>query len=193
MKIVIVGHGRSLVGKGLGSTIDSYDLVVRLKGSAGVLGTEDYGKRCDVLCMSTEVVGIGYSFKPEIFWLYPKKGYYDKSVIGTFVGDMGRPVLIPLELCNEWNTKFRQTATHQNISTGLAAILIAAYYLRPESICLAGFDTLIDPGIPFERNNAIPRTGIGLINHDWKKENELLKQMSEQYGFTITTTFVEYV
>jgi hypothetical protein len=187
MKVCIVGHGPSLIGKGLGNTIDSYDLVVRLKGSAGVLGTEDYGHRCDVLCMSTEVTGIGYAYRPEVFWLYPKKGYYDVSVVGTFVGDMGRPVLIPKALCTEWNDQFRKTATHQNISTGLAAILIAAYYMNPETIVLAGFDTLVDPEIPFTRNNLIPRTGVGLINHDWKEENSLLKKMSEQYKFMIAT------
>jgi hypothetical protein len=97
-----------------------------------------------------------------------------------------------LELCNEWNNKFRETATHQNISTGLAAVLIAGYYLAPKSIILAGFDTLIDPEVPFARNDEIPRTGVGFINHDWKKENELLKQMSERYKFTIATIGDDY-
>lgn len=186
MKICIVGHGPSLVGKSLGSTIDSHDLVVRLKGSAGVLGTEDYGKRCDVLCMSTEVTGIGYAFKPEIFWLYPKNGDYDKSVIGTFIGDMGRPVLLPLEMFRSMNKSFREMgATHPNVSTGMAAIITAAVYLSPSQITLAGFDTLIDPSVPFSRNNAIPRTGVGEITHDWAKERVLLDGLAERYNFSI--------
>ena len=186
MKICIVGHGPSLVGKELGSTIDSHDLVVRLKGSAGVIGSKDYGNRCDVLCMSTEVTGIGYAFKPEMFWLYPKKGDYDRSVIGTFVGDIGRAVLLPLELCRVWNNNFREMgATHPNVSTGMAAIIIAANYLSPSQITLAGFDTLIDPSVPFSRNDAIPRTGSGEIPHDWKCERMLLDMVAETYKFSI--------
>lgn len=188
MRICIVGHGPSMVGRNLCSSIDSHDLVVRLKASSGVIGTTDYGKRCDVLCMSTEVVGLGYAFKPEIYWLYPKKGHYDKSTIGTFVGDVGRPVLVPLELMNDWNRRFRDMGgNHPNVSTGMAAIIIAGCFLRPTQITLPGFDTLLDPSVEFSRNNAIPRTGHGVIDHDWKKENELLKQVSEMYGFTIAT------
>jgi hypothetical protein len=186
MNIVIVGHGPSLVGRGAGKTIDSSDLVVRLKGSSGVLGTEDYGKRCDVLCMSTEVTGLAYQIKPEIYWLYPKKGFYDVSQIGTFVGDIGRPVLIPLELSKEWNKKFLSIGgKHPNVSTGLAAVFIAGYYLRPSQINLAGFDTLLDPTVPFTRNDQIPRTGVGVIDHDWETENKLLYAIAGEYNFSI--------
>ena len=188
MNIIIVGHGPSLIGKKLGGVIDSYDLVVRLKGSASVLGTEDYGKRCDVLCMSTEVVGLGYIAKPEVFWLYPKKGDYDRVAIGTFVGGCERPVLLPLGMFRDWNKSFvERGAKHPNVSTGMAAIMIAGIYMSPETIVLAGFDSLVNPEVPFTRNNAIPRTGTGVITHDWEIENVFLKELSESYGFTVST------
>lgn len=188
MKVIIVGHGPSLIGKGLGSVIDNYDLVVRLKGCVSVLGTPDYGSRCDVLCMSTEVLGLAKNTKPEVFWLYPKRGLFNKQDVGMFVAEVGKPVLLPLELCINWNEHFRNMgATHPNVSTGMAAILIAAEYMTPEQITLAGFDTLIDPKVTFTRNDSIPRTGTGVITHDWVKENVLLKQLSERYRFTIAT------
>lgn len=187
MNIIIVGHGPSLIGKKLGSQIDGYDLVVRLKGCSGVLGTEDYGKRADILCMSTEAVNLAFTVNTEGYWLYPKKGRYDTSVIGTFLGDIGRPVLLPLGLMNTWNETFRgMGGKHPNVSTGMAAIIIAAYHMNPSEIILAGFDTLTNPDVPFSRNDAIPRTGVGVIDHDWKKENELLKIVSESLSVRIS-------
>ena len=53
MKIVIVGHGPSLKGQGLGEYIDSFDKVVRLKGCASVVKTPDYGSLTDAVCAST--------------------------------------------------------------------------------------------------------------------------------------------
>ena len=186
MKVIIVGHGPSLVGKGMGSAIDSYDLVVRLKGVNSVMGTDDYGHRCDVLCLSTEVSTLGHTMKPEMFWFYPKKGHYDTCVIGKFAGDVGIPIIVPLELIKGWNKQFLDLGgKHPNVSTGMAAIIIAGHHLRPEKITLAGFDTLVDPKVPFTRNDAIPRTGAGVITHDWETENLLLKQVSEYFGFTV--------
>lgn len=188
MKICIVGHGPSLIGKGLGKQIDSYDLVVRLKAGHSVLGSEDYGSRNDVLCMSTEVCGLGYISKPEVFWLYPKKGDYDRAAIGTFVGGCERPVLLPLGMFNDWNKAFvDRGGKHPNVSTGMAAIMIAGIYMAPETIVLAGFDSLVNPEVPFTRNDSIPRTGTGVINHDWELENVFLKELSEAYGFTVAT------
>jgi len=186
MNIIIVGHGPSLKGKQLGKSIDSFDLVVRLKNSGPVIGTEDYGSRVDVVCMSTEVLGIGQFIKPEMFWLYPKRGTYDTEAVGHFMGKTGVAALVPLELCNSWNEKFRGLgATHYNMSTGMAAVVIASAHLRPTNIILAGFDTLLDPEVPFTRNDDIPRTGVGKIDHDWKKEHELLMAVSDTYNVSL--------
>jgi hypothetical protein len=157
---------------------------VRLKNSGRVLGTEDYGSRQDVFCMSTEVLGINIG-EAEMVWLYPKKSYYNEESVGKFMGK-GIATLLPLDLVNKWNDRFREMGgTHPNVSTGMAAIITAADHLRPETIVLAGFDTLLDPKIPFTRNDDIPRTGIGTISHDWDKEHELLKILSDHYGFNI--------
>jgi len=186
MNIVIVGHGPSLKGKGLGSEIDNFDLVVRLKAAHTVVGSEDYGSRVDVVCMSTEVLGLGAHIKPQMFWLYPKKGTYDKEAVGDFIGRVGVGCVLPLDLVNAWNERFRSLGgKHPNVSTGMAAIIIAAASLAPETIVLAGFDTLTNPDVPFTRNDDIPRTGTGVIDHDWSAENELLKSVSSSYNVSI--------
>lgn len=185
MKIVIVGHGPSLKRAKKGSEIDLFDKVVRLKGSASVLCTEDYGSKVDAICTSTEVMGNFFKFMAPEYWGYPKKGTFDHENAINVITRIERPVMIPLEHCNYWNHQFRQMgAKHPNVSTGMGAILIAIKRWEKDlkEIYLAGFDTLLNPGIQFDRNHDIPRTGVGLYpDHDWEKENQLLKVLENVY------------
>jgi len=180
---MIVGHGPSLKGAGKGSKIDAFDIVVRLK--ACILGNADYGSRVDALCMSTEVIGLAKQ-PAGMYWLYPKRGTYDRQSVGEMVGEVKGAVFLPLELCNRWNAEFRKMGgKHPNVSTGLASIIIAGHHLNPDQIVLAGFDTLLDPSVEFSRNDEIPRTGRGKIDHDWETENKLLKVVADTYKFEL--------
>jgi hypothetical protein len=186
MNICIVGHGPSPKGKSLGQKIDSFDVVVRLKACGPLLETEDYGKRVDALCMSTEVTGLIQQVIAGMYWLYPKKGSYERISIFETIAERGAPFMIPQSLSNYWNNRFRELGgKHPNVSTGLAAIFIAAHYYEPKQIVLVGFDSLVDPKVPFSRNDDVPRTGTGEITHDWETENKLLKELSETYKFEI--------
>jgi len=180
--IAIVGHGPSLKGAGLGSQIDKADKVVRLKGSQTVWGTEDFGSRTDALCASTEVMGLFLKADANEYWAYPKNGAFDHEHAMRVLVKLERPVMIPLLHCSYWNTRFRlMGATHPNVSTGMAAILIAILRWKPKKITLYGFDTMIDPSKVFDRHPEIPRTGVGVINHDWQKEHDLLTVLSNVY------------
>ncbi len=183
MKIVIVGHGPSLKGRGLGCLIDTFDKVVRLKGSGSVLGNKDYGHRVDAVCASTEIMGTFFKIPASEFWAYPKKGTFNPSMVVNVLTRLEKPVMLPLYHCNYWNKRFRQMGVcHDNVSTGMAAILIAIHRWCPKEIVLAGFDTLMNPEVNFDRNMEIPRSGEGSYpNHDWKKENELLTVLSNVY------------
>jgi hypothetical protein len=186
MKIAIVGHGPSPMGKKLGSEIDSHDVVVRLKNCAPLIGTEDYGNRTDALCLSTEVVGLCNKVMSGLYWLYPKKGDFDIGPVMDTIRRTGALFMIAQNLTDYWNDIFRKSgAHHPNVSTGLAAIIMAAHYYEPQQITLIGFDTLLNPKEPFLRNDASPRTGVGVITHDWQKENELLYTLADQYRFQI--------
>lgn len=188
MNIAIIGHGPSMKGQGNGDYIDSFDCVVRMKNCAKTLGTPDYGNRIDALCLSTEVLGLVDHVNAGMFWLYPKTGRYDEAVTFDVVARKGAPFMIPLDLMNFWNNKFREMgANHPGVSTGMASIIIAAHYHEPSQITLGGFDTLLDPTKPFTRNDDIPRTGAGVINHDWEMENDLLKVVSDTYKFTVAS------
>lgn len=187
MKVCVVGHGPSMKGKKLGKKIDSYDKVVRLKGSSSVFGSEDYGMKCNALCASTEVMGVFRRQPADEYWAYPKKGEFSHPVAMKVITEIEKPVMIPLLFSNHWNQRFRMMgADHPNVSTGMAAILFAILRWRPEEIVLAGFDTLVNPDIRFDRNHDIPRTGVGAYpNHDWKLENQLLQILSHIYKVSI--------
>lgn len=187
MKVCVVGHGPSLKGSGLGKKIDGFDKVVRLKGSGSVIGNADYGHLVDALCASTEIMGTFFKVSAPEYWAYPKKGVYNLMAAGETIGRLGKPVMIPLEFCNFWNQRFRQMgAKHPNVSTGMAAILIAIDRWAPQEIILAGFDTMMNPDIEFDRNAEIPRSGDGPYpNHDWPLENQLLTVLGNVYKVEI--------
>ncbi len=187
MKVCVVGHGPSLKGAGLGFRIDGFDKVVRLKGSGRVIGSPDYGSRTDALCASTEIMGTFFKADAVEYWAYPKKGVYNLTQAGDLIGRLERPVMIPLTFCNFWNERFRQMgARHPNVSTGMAAILISIHRWKPREIVLAGFDTLMNPDIEFDRNMEIPRSGDGPYpDHDWKLENQLLTVLRNVYKMEI--------
>ena len=186
MNICIVGHGPSLRLAKKGKEIDAHDVVVRLKGCSKVLGTEDYGSICHHLCASTEIMGTFFDVTCSSFWGYPKKGDYSFDRAVRTIMDLGAPVMIPLKLCNHWNQRFCDMGgKHPNVSTGMAAIIIAAHYYEPKIITLAGFDTLINPKNGFYRNPEIPRSGVGQIDHDWETEHELLNVLADHYKFKL--------
>lgn len=187
MRICIVGHGPSLKGAGRGPKIDSYDKVVRLKGSQTVMWTNDFGSKVDALCSSTEIMGTFFKMEANEYWGYPKNGDFDyKKFMAVFL-KLQKPVMIPLAFVNTWNSRFRQMgATHPNVSTGMGAILIAIHRWKPDVIHLAGFDTMLNPLIEFNRHDGIPRSGFGKYPaHDWVKENELLDVLRETYTVEI--------
>lgn len=187
MEVCVVGHGPSLQGAELGNKIDSYDKVVRLKGSTTVVGTKDFGSKSDALCASTEIMGVFLKSDAEEYWAYPKNGYFDGKNAINVISTLGKPVMIPLNLTNQWNENFRAMGgRHPNFSTGMAAILYSLYRWKPKTVYLAGFDTLMDPKRPFSRHDLVPRSGVGPFpDHDWEMENRLLKVLEEVYDAEI--------
>lgn len=187
MRICIVGHGPSLEGAGKGKEIDSHDRVVRLKGSNTVIDTDDFGRKVDALVASTEIMGTFFKMNAPEYWAYPKKGFYKQQTFLLNIEHLAKPVMIPIGVCNHWNNYFRtMNPCHPNYSTGMAAIIMAIHRWRPKEIVLAGFDTLVDPSVVFKRHSGIPRSGVGpLPGHDWQKENDLLKVLSNLYKVSI--------
>lgn len=183
--MIIVGHGPSLKGAKLGRKIDE-QRVVRLKNCSELLKQkEDYGSRTDVMCSSTEVVHHLPKVKASEYWCYPKKGRYDERLIHSLEMKVSGRVIVALAECEPWNEVFRGLgAKHPNVSTGLAAIIIALELTRPKTLTIAGFDKLLNPETE-GYTSTVPTNfnagGSKDTGHDWAKEKELLKFLA--YSF----------
>jgi hypothetical protein len=115
--VVIVGHGPSLKGSGLGSEIDKFKWVVRLKNCSMLLAeAHDYGRKTDVMCSSTEVLPVIAKVKAKEYWGYPKKGHYSENRVTWLKRHVpsDAKVEIPLESCNLWNAFFREMGANRS-------------------------------------------------------------------------------
>lgn len=188
--LVIVGHGPSLKGAGLGSKIDACDFVVRLKNCSMLLAeSQDFGKRTDALCTSTETLYNLPKLEAGEYWGYPKHGEYSPSRVRQAERHLKAEIKIPLETCRLWNAAFLELGgQHPNVSTGMGALIIALAIKAPKVVYLAGFDNLLAPETegyrctvptPF---NAEGTKGTG---HDWRTENALLPYLATHFQVKI--------
>jgi len=184
--VVIVGHGPSLKGAGLGPKIDGFDCVVRLKNCYMLLAEyADYGRKTDVMCSSTEVLPTIAKVKAKEYWGYPKRGEYNKAAISWLQRNVSGRVRVPLEPCLLWNSAFVELGgQHPNVSTGMGAVIIALHLRRPEVLTLAGFDKVWRPEtegyqstVPTPWNDG----GTKDTGHDWRTERELLGFLATHY------------
>lgn len=185
-RIVIVGHGPSLKTARLGREIDACDKVVRLKNCHMLLAEpHNYGTRTDAICSSTEVLPYLVKVKAGEYWGYPKRGTFNQASVNWLERKVGKSVYIPLELCNFWNCFFLEMGgAHPNVSTGMAALIIALDKWKPDTALLAGFDKVLDPTTegyqctvpsPFN-NNGTQDTG-----HDWATEHRMLPYLCSYF------------
>lgn len=193
MKLCVVGHGPSLEGAGLGHLIDHCDAVLRFKKGWKLTQDyqTDYGKRTDYLCASTEVPGtllVPDDIKAQIkaFVGYPKYGFYNEHAVESMQTALERDIVVPINLCNYWNDRFRKLGgTHPNVSVGMAGLIVLAHELRPQEVVLAGMDAILNPAGGFKRIDTVPRTGAGVFpDHDWWIERALLDALATEYEFT---------
>lgn len=176
MDICIVGHGPSLLNAGLGDEIDKQS-VCRLKGFKH--DPKDYGYRTDYVCASAEAAGT--LDKNISAWVYPKLGRLSRNPgFGLF----------PLEICEKWNDEFKRRVNYsgngplgRNVGTGLAACIIAMEVYEPETLVLAGFDTVLHPETRYQ-SVFNPGTHHDQF-HYWKVEHELLFEVAAQKGVSI--------
>ena len=123
--IVIVGHGPSIVGKGLGPWLDD-QFVVRLK-RAEKPNAKDWGTRTDVICATSHIYR-----QDGMFWWAAKRPQRSDALCRVW--DEAR-----------WLGYFRGFSSLKGPSTGLRAIFCAVEFMVPETIGLAGFDNLLYP------------------------------------------------
>jgi hypothetical protein len=197
--VVVVGHGPSLKGAGLGSEIDKH-FVVRLKNCHMLLAEpKDYGKKTSAMCSSTEVLPTLTKIHAPEYWGYPKKGDYSPRRVKWLKNHVDRhsKVFVPLDVCNEWNQKFCEIGgRHPNLSTGMGAVVIALDRLKPGRVLLAGFDNVINPGVEgYKSTVPTPFNAGGTkdTGHDWLTEHKMLPLLANHYKARIEDLAGRYV
>lgn len=182
--VIIVGHGTSPKGKGWGARIDEHT-VIRLKNPTWQT-KEDYGRRLDYLCSSTETMPamLDYKTVPKQYWAQPKRGKWSEITEARFRERAKAPLLIPLDIYMPWLEKFwtlRKEDT-PNISVGLSAIIFASALLKPDTISLVGFDNLLNPhNMWYDKADR----GRWVTRHEWHVENAMLPMVEAEYGVKV--------
>lgn len=180
--VVVIGHGPSTIGRKLGKVIDSM-VVVRMKNCGSLLEQHaaDYGTRTDYHCATVETFKTARHARtsPKQYWGYPKYGTWTSAAVSHMKKHSNTDVIVPVEVTEYWNDIFRSLdAGHNNISCGMAAVVIALDRLKPTTLWLAGFDNVLDPSLPYE--TLVGRRGAA-CGHDWHTEHELLRIIADHY------------
>jgi len=183
--IIIVGHGTSLRGAGLGSAIDSYDCpIVRFNGFIHCCGVEDMGSRMEYLCTTTKQ--FRFFLKDKVIptrelWIYEPEGKftYDQYKGPFYVADL-----------DEWLDIYkgiRAGLTSRKFCKGLAAIIIAAKRLDISSILLFGFDNLWrGDRRKYATMGRYRNKGVYTSRHDYAAERKIVDIVSKRYGVNIS-------
>jgi len=124
--LVFVGHGRSVVGCGLGAWIDR-QTVVRMK-AAPMPDPVDWGTRTDYVCVRHDM------------WIDTTK---DVEYWAFKVGGQNGPRIrfADYKKWVEWFAGYSgKKPTH-----GLCAVMCAVEFLQPKQIAVIGFDSIMNP------------------------------------------------
>ena len=102
---------------------------------------------------------------------------------------MKKEVMVPLELCNLWNCFFLEIGgQHPNVSTGMAAAIIALDRWQPDTLYLAGFDKVLAPwtdGYQCTVPTAFNNGGKSDTGHDWSTEHRMLAYLCAHFNVRI--------
>ena len=206
MKAIIVGHGPSLLPRELGSKIDTYNKVIRLKRCQETLKHPSiYGSKTDIVCGSWTIGSQLKGVKSPEYWVFLDSRHasvLQKDIEAMIESFLPSDCLIDQELCSTWNkvyfdnrdfypieemTERKKTSDekgHFHMSAGLHAVMYALEYLKPDELTLAGFDNLLSGK---QETWSVTRgpDWKQYPDHNWKAERITLGLMAEKYGVEI--------
>lgn len=194
--IVVVCHGPSLQGGGLGEYIDSFKYVMRLPYLGDWQVPKDYGVRTSFYCAAKGKIAIRIrKDRPEIgYYLWDKHPGF--RVGGRICRQLGIEKFQDVShLIQRWSGKLSETSRkkRRTLSSGTAAILIAANKLR-EPIIALGCDHLKDGKDMMDNYigswvyEGRDLTGAKINKHgahSLDEERKLIDEMSQRYGVSI--------
>lgn len=201
-EVVIVGHGPSTVGAGLGKEIDKFKRIVRLKVVSEKLlsNSQDYGTRRDILCGSWTIREDLHKLKAEEYWIHIDSRHSNLKHY-EITNELTRSIVLP-QVCHEWTKIYLETRTSEwskdklqikspysdtlgtkHMSSGMYSILYACWMLQPTSIALVGFDNVTTGS--FSKSLARPDDFKNYGDHRWDTEKVMLDKISNHFCVNI--------
>jgi hypothetical protein len=178
----MVGHGRSLLGRGMGSRIDQH-VVIRMGMGLELLG-DDYGRRTDFFfTFGEDTCSTGLLYPPGA----PRGVLQAKDSLGRYLDpDVERANDEILKMLDLLHCHGRLWV--RPISSGFNAVVMAAAFLKPETVILAGFDNLW-AGTP-EGSREENALGDERPQHrHYDEEKRMLPLVEERYAVKIRPLF----
>lgn len=216
MRIAIVGHGPSLLQENKGAEIDSHNLVVRLKRSKELLlHPEHYGTQVDCV-VGSFVVGLALKKHWDHcgrFFLFTDTRTQDvtpQEIRGMQTHFFGVECIIDKPLCDYWIDAYRanrktieldprqepkgklsDSQGHLHPSAGTFSIVYVLAHLKPESISLYGFDSLLSGEWDYSITRGEEYSQYP--DHNFRAEKELLQLICSYYNYTLDNNENELV
>ena len=185
MRVAIVGHDKTLPGRGLGAEIDSCDLVVKML-NCGWHDSVDYGKRYDFAIATKSSFVLDSVKMPKIaIWCYEKHGRELFHHLGADAQD-----ITPLirHSITDLLPKFAGREVPVGISRGCAAVLGVIAVLIPRKIMLYGMGQLASGVRQEDRHPDIYREHLTTEqksvlpadkDHNWQAEHKLIHYVAK--------------
>lgn len=202
-KIIIVGHGPSVMENPRGRVIDLYDTVIRMK--FGPNNPTYFGTRTDIMGGSPTIAERLATLPGKRKWIFfdSRHDGIDTNVIYHNI-----PRMFPVgslefsrELCSEWDELYRNRRTptdfneamvdskssdklgERHLSQGFKALLYTAYFIKPHSVDLIGFDNLKTGKFAWSTTRG--RAWTTYPKHRWDVEHKMLDDVAKRFQMEI--------
>lgn len=193
MKAIIVGHGPSIMGEEMGSLIDEFDTVIRLKRCQETLKhPENFGSKTDIVAGSLTIAGALRDIDADQYWVFVDSRHTDTDPI--LIERTPRifepaPCILDKPLCDSWDELYRSKRDemggqgHNHTSQGFKAIIYALHYLKPDELILVGFDNIYTGEFTWSITRG-PKWKH-YPDHRWDVEHALLEDVKKTYNAKI--------
>lgn len=188
MRVLIVGHGPGLKGRGQGKKIDSFDNVVRFGDSGYWQTSNDYGTKTDYILSVDQRVAdlINVGRVPKETWVYGRPGFRDEPFIMERLKGYNPYIC---KVTDEWLERFKELGatgyctercSEPFFSQGMAAIIMACDRLKAKKLYLPGFDALLS-GTSENYEAGTNKGKVITSEHDFAAEKKLLTEVLKHY------------
>lgn len=201
--IIIVGHGPSLLDIPRGAVIDAHDTVIRMKFPPKE--KEFYGGKTDIMGGSLTIAQRLTELPGDMKWVFLDSRHanlsataIDHALPGLFAN---KKLQYNKSLCDQWDHMYRQYRTpiafdsvmtdspssdslgERHLSQGFKALLYTAYYIKPRTVNVVGFDNIKNGYFTWSVTRGEDWTKYP--KHRWDVEHKMLDMLYNRFQMEV--------